>query len=106
MYNTTVSMEEVNVTIEALKKNGINAIITKNGEDAKEKVLAMIPLGSQIMTMTSVTLDTLGIAQEINESGKFDSEKKMMDKNVSAREKKMLGAAPEYTIGSVHAVTQ
>jgi L-lactate utilization protein LutB len=109
MYNSSASIEEINATVEALKKNGIEAIVAKNSEDAKDKTLAMIPLGAQVMTMTSVTLDSLSITKEINESGDFDSIRKRfekMDPKKDRREMKMLGSAPEYAIGSVHAVTQ
>lgn len=107
MYNTSASQESVEKTAQALKANGIDSYIAKDGSDAKAKVLELIPQGSQIMTMTSVTLETLGIAQELNESGSYNSVRtKLNDPNTPAREKKMLGAAPEYVVGSVHAVTQ
>ena len=47
-------------TIAALKSNGITACSVETGEEAKQKVLAMIPQGAEVMTMTSVTLDTIG----------------------------------------------
>lgn len=107
MYNTPVSSEEVTTTAEALKKNGIDSYVAKDGADAKAKVMELIPKGAQVMTMTSITLSMLGINKEIDESGNYNSVRaKLMDKNVPVREKKMLGAAPEYTIGSVHAVSQ
>jgi L-lactate utilization protein LutB len=107
MYDKPVSMEEVNAAAAALKSNGINSYIATSIDDAKKKVFELIPPGAQIMTMTSVTLDTLGLAKELNESGNYNPVRtKLMDPAVSGREKKMLGAAPEYVIGSVHAVSQ
>lgn len=106
-YNTLASKQSVLKTITALKANGIEAVFVESGVEAKKKALAMIPAGAEVMNMTSVTLDTIGLPKEINESGKFNSVRaKLMDKNVPAREKKMLGAAPEWVIGSVHAVTE
>jgi hypothetical protein len=61
------------------------------------------------MTMSSVTLDTIGLAKEINESGKYNSVKAKlmkMDRTTQGLEMQKLGAAPEYVVGSVHAVTQ
>ena len=96
-------------TAVALKANGIEVFIVGSGEEAKKKVLGIIPKGSEVMTMSSMTLDTIGISNEINESGKFDpvSNKLMkMDRNTQGAEIRKLGAAPEWTIGSAHAVTE
>ena len=96
-------------TIEALKKNGINAELVKNVDEDRKKVFSLIPKKAEVMTMTSVTLDSLGIAKEINESGKYNSIRNKLNKmNRKNQEKEMqkLVAAPEYAIGSVHAVTE
>ena len=106
-WNTVATKASVEKTIGALKANGIEAVFVKNGAEAKKKVLEIIPKGAEVMNMTSVTLDTIGVPKELNESGKFNSVRaKLMDEKVSAREKKRLGAAPEWTVGSVHAVTE
>jgi hypothetical protein len=109
-YDIVPSDEIINKTKAALEQNGITVIVTKNGEDAKQKALELIPQGSEVMTMTSVTNDTISTAKTINESGNYNPVRaKLMGpeaESVSPREKKRLGSAPEYTIGSVHAVTQ
>ena len=107
MFNTLATKKSVEKTIAALKGNGIEAVFVENGEAAKKKALSLIAEGAEVMNMTSVTLDSIGLPKELNESGKFNSVRaKLMDKSVSAREKKRLGAAPEVTVGSVHAVTE
>ena len=96
-------------TVSALKANGMDALVVDSGEQAKGKVLEIIPEGAEVMTMTSVTLDATGIADEINNSGRFDSVRKRlasMDRGKQWREMQKLGAAQEYAIGSVHAVTE
>lgn len=106
-YSIPVSQESVDKAVATLKTNGIDSYVAKDGADAWAKVRELIPKGAQVMTMTSVTLDTLGIAKQLNESGEYDSVRaKLGDPAVSPREKKMLGAAPEYAVGSVHAVTE
>ena len=93
-------------TVSSLKANGIEAFVVENGEDAKKKVFEILPEGAEVMTMSSTTLDTIGVSKEI-ESGKFNSvRKKLMDTTTQGAEKGKFGAAPEWTIGSVHAVTQ
>lgn len=108
-WETLPEIALVQKTIASLKNNGINAELVKGKEEAKKKALSLIPLDAEIMTMTSVTLDETGISKEINESGKYGSVRtKMstMDRETQKREMKKLGAAPEYVIGSVHAVTE
>ncbi|HKC14449.1 MAG TPA: lactate utilization protein [Patescibacteria group bacterium] len=96
-------------TIESLKANGIDAFSVENGKEAKEKALELIPQGAEIMTMTSVTLDSIGLPKEINESGKYDSVRNKLnslDRKTQGREMQKLGAAPEWVVGSVHGITQ
>lgn len=106
-WNTLATKEQVEKTITALKANGIDAVFVKNGIEAKKKALEIMPNDSEVMNMSSVTLDTIGLPDEINKSGKFNSVRnKLVDKKVSDIEKKQLGAAPEWAVGSVHAVTE
>ncbi len=108
-FSQPATQETVDKTIAALNANGITALKVQSGAEAKEKVLQMIPQGAEVMTMSSVTVDGLGIAQEINESGHYNSVKtklSAMDRATQGLEMQKLGAAPEWTIGSVHAVTE
>ncbi len=101
--------EAINRTIDSLKKNGIDAKFVENGEEAKKQVLSMLPEGAEVMNMTSVTLDTAGIVSELNDSNKFNSARNKlnsMNRAEEGLEMQKLGAAPEWAIGSVHAVTE
>lgn len=109
MFDQLASDETLNNVVIALQKNGIDASIVENGEAAKQKVIEMIPKGAEVMTMTSVTLDQIGITQIINESGDYDLVKEKlakMDRATQGLEMQKLGAAPEWAIASVHAVTE
>jgi L-lactate utilization protein LutC len=108
-WNTLASDEVIEKTVTALNQNGINALVVENGEEARKKVLELIPQKAEVMTMTSVTLDTVGVTSEIDESGKYVSLKKKlysMNRETQSREMQVLGAAPEWSVGSVHAVTE
>lgn len=108
-YTTIPSDEIIQKTLDALKGNGINAQVVETAEDAKEAVRKLIPEQSEIFTMTSVTLDSTGITEMINESGKYNSVRKQlnsMNRETQGREMRKLGAAPDYTLGSVHAITE
>lgn len=96
-------------TSKALEANGISVCICDNGQEAKAKVLELIPKGAEVMSMTSRTLDQVGITEEINGSGNYDSVRnKLMSMNPNTQSSQMrkLGAGPDYAIGSVHAVTE
>ncbi len=108
-YTKIPSQEVIKKTADSLHSHGINVYVAKNREDAKKKVFSIIPKGAEIMTMTSVTLEALNIIHEINESEKFKSVKRQlagMDRKTQNLEMQRLGAAPDWTIGSVHAVTE
>lgn len=106
-WTTIPNMQTIEKTIAALKENGIEALVVGSEDEAKQKALELIPEGSEVMTMTSKTLEAIGLDKIFNESGKYNSVRaKLMDKVTDPREKKRLGAAPEYTIGSAHAVTE
>ncbi len=101
--------QTIEKTIAALKQNGIEAEVVESGEKAKIKVLQMLPEAAEVMNMSSVTLETIGLVKEINESGRYDAVKpKLMSMNRATDSLKMqkLDAAPEWAVGSVHAVTQ
>jgi hypothetical protein len=108
-WNELASKASVAKTGEALKTNGIDCYVVDNKEQAREKVLELLPPGTEVMNMTSRTLETINIVGEINDSGRFSSVRNIlatMEKGGQGREKKRLGAAPKWAIGSVHAVTE
>ena len=108
-WDAKPSRQVIERTMEALNDNCINTRLAATGTDAREMVLELIPAGAEVFTMTSVTLDDIGISAEINESGRYESVRKAlfgMDPKVQGRTQRKLGAAPDYAIGSVHAVTQ
>lgn len=101
--------EAINKTKDALIKNGINVLVAENGAEAKGIVLKMIPEGAEVMNMSSVTVDSIGLAKELNESEKYNSVRgkfAKMDRKTQGLEMQKLGAAPEWSVGSVHAVTE
>ncbi|MBI3231952.1 MAG: LUD domain-containing protein [Candidatus Doudnabacteria bacterium] len=107
-FSALASQDSIDKAVQALKQNGIEAFVAENGEQAKKKVYELVPEGNEVMVMTSETLRTLGLEKEINESGKFELVKAKLAKmdESQARQKKKLGAAATYSIGSVHAVTE
>lgn len=108
-WNKPASHESLEKTIEALKQNGIHSIVVENEAEAKAAVLDLLPKEAEVMTMTSVTLAETGLDEAIDASGDYDSVKvklAKMDRAVENSEMQRIGAAPEWAVGSVHAVTE
>jgi len=103
------SDEQIERTVKALEANGIHAVVAKNGEEARRIFFESVPEGAEVFLGASVTLETLGIKDEIDQSGRYDSLRPKifaMDRATQGREIRKLGGAPDYAAGSVHAVTE
>ncbi len=107
MYTSIPNDEQIKMTVEALKANGIDAVVVNTGEEAKELVLNTIPEGAQVMTMTSVTLEKTGIVDAISQMGKHKPARNVLhSQEASEMEKKQAGHLSDWVVGSVHAVTE
>jgi L-lactate utilization protein LutC len=96
-------------TISALKLHNIEAVIAKDGAEAKAMLLAMVPNGSKVFVATSTTLEQIGAAKELDESGAYDSGRKKISAISDAKERaheRKAQTISDYTVGSVHAVTE
>lgn len=103
------SDERIQRTAKALEANGIRALVAENGEEAKRLFFELVPEGSEIFLGASVTLETIGIQQEIDKSGKYDAIRPKtfaMNREIQEREIRKLRGGPDYAAGSVHAVTE
>jgi hypothetical protein len=101
--------EQVSRTVQALEANHIHAIVVENGEEAKRVFFELVPEGAEIFLGASMTLEALGIRDEIEKSGRFDALRPKMfalDRATQGREFRKLGSSPDYAAGSVQAVTE
>ncbi len=92
----------------ALERNGITVKDVDSGEEARQAVLAQLPVGAEVFNNTSRTLELIGLAQDIERSGLYQPLRPrlyQMDREMQAREMRQLSAAPDWVVGSVHAVT-
>ena len=109
LFSEVVSDEQIQRTAQALEANGIKTLIAENAEEAKRLFYELVPDEAEIFLGASVTLETLGIQNEIDKSGRFDALRpKMfaMNRETQGREIRKLVGAPDYAAGSVHAVTE
>lgn len=109
------SDDQIERTAAALEVNGMRAIVVDTGDEARRQVFELLPAGAQVMTMGSRTLETIGVAEEINEPEepgavvRYDAIRPKltaMDMQTQRPAMRRLGASPDYAVGSAHAVTE
>jgi acyl-CoA hydrolase len=109
------SDDQIERTAAALEANGMRAIVVDTGDEARHQVFELLPAGAQIMTMGSRTLETIGVAEEINEPEDVGGERRYdavrpklmaMDMQTQWTEMRRMGASPDIAIGSAHAITE
>ena len=108
-WNTLPNRETVDATAAALSANGFEVFVVADAEAARRKALELIPAKSEVFTMASVTVDSIGLSAAINESGNYDAVRTSLGKMNGAaqgREMRKLGAGADVAVGSVHALTQ
>jgi hypothetical protein len=101
--------ERIERTSKALEANGIQTLVAEDRAEAKRLFFELIPDGSEVFLGASVTLEQLGLAADVDQSGRFDAVRpKMyaMNRETQGREIRKLIAAPDFAAGSVHAVTE
>ncbi len=98
----------VTSTVAALHAHGFGAEVVDDLAAARKAVLARIPHGARVWRNTSITLDEAGISAEIDAAdGPYESVRLAMTaQNFASRQMKEIAAAPDYALGSVHAITQ
>ena len=103
------SPDRIAAVAEALEHNGIRAFVVPSGDEARQTVASLIPPGAEVFNNTSRTLESIGVADDIERSGRYQALRVrlfQMDREMQAREMRILAAAPDYVVGSVHAVTE
>jgi hypothetical protein len=108
-FGTLADDTRVTRATAALEANGISVLRAADAAQAKAVVLGLIPDGSQVHHGASISLDSAGITDEIDKSGRYESLRPRifgMDRQTRADEIRRLSAAPDVMLGSVHAVTE
>jgi L-lactate utilization protein LutC len=106
MFKEKTGLDVLNAVAEKLTANGMSAIVVSSADEAKTKVLDMISKDESVMTMTSITLNTVGLGQALEEGGYKLARTELMSPDVAPKHKKEIGAAPDVSVASVHAITK
>ena len=100
---------EIQKTAAALGERGFTVQVVEDADAARDAVLGLIPDGSEVHQGSSATLDEIGVTNAINTSDRFNAVRPRlfaMDRATQGAEIRKLASAPEYMLGSVHAITQ
>jgi LUD domain len=103
------SEHRVRAALEALERNGITTHFVNAEEEARAIVQSILPPGAEVYNNTSRTLEVIGVAEDIEGSGRYQPLRPRlyrMDRQMQGREMRQLSAAPDWVVGSVHAVTE
>jgi hypothetical protein len=99
----------IRAALEALERNGITTHFVDADEEARNLVRSILPPGVEVYNNTSRTLEVIGVAEDIERSGRYQPLRPrvyQMDRQMQGREMRQLSAAPDWVVGSVHAVTE
>jgi hypothetical protein len=108
-FSCLSSVERLDSVAQALNDNGFNAQSVETGAEARQIVASLLPEGAEVFNNTSRTLESIGVADDIERSGRYEPLRLRlfgMDREMQAREMRVLAAAPDYVVGSAHAVTE
>lgn len=109
-YSLPADVTAIERSVKALEANGFTVEVVDDLNVAKERVESLIPHNSEVFTATSVTLDEAGLTTDLNESGKWVSVRAkfmpLYGQANKAVEMRRIGSGSDYTVGSVHAITE
>ena len=108
-FSQVAPKEQVRAVAGALERNGIACTVVDSAEKARKAVRAILPVGAEVYNNTSRTLELVGLAEDIERSGKYQPLRPrlyQMDREMQGREMRQLSASPDWVVGSVHALTE
>jgi hypothetical protein len=108
-FTGLASGERIAKAAAALERNGIRSLLAATGADARGLVRSLLVDGAEVYNNTSLTLEVIGVADDIERSGRYRPLRLRlyrMDREMQQREMRTLAASPDYVVGSVHALTE
>jgi hypothetical protein len=108
-FSRLATENRIHAALEGLERNGITTHFVDANEDARNLVRSILPPGAEVYNNTSRTLEVIGVAEDIERSGRYQPLRPrlyQMDRQMQGREMRQLSAAPDWVVGSVHAMTE
>jgi CheY-like chemotaxis protein len=107
-FSPPASKEQLRAVAGALEGNGLTCTVVDSGQEAREAVRTILPVGAEVYNNTSRTLEVIGVAEDIEQSGRYQALRPrlyQMDREMQGREMRQLSSSPDWVVGSVHALT-
>jgi hypothetical protein len=108
-FSILASDDQVTRTVQALEANHIQTIIVDTGDEARSRVLNLLPARGLVYQSASRTLELTGLAADIDHSTTFQPVRPLvraLDRATQQPEIRRLCASPDVLVGSVHAITE
>ena len=108
-FSVPASRERLERAQKALRRVNIETEIVLDRGAARDRVLELVPEGSEVHIGLSETMRELGVTSFVEQSGKYRALRPQLmklDRVTQRREMARLATAPDYMLGSVHAVTE
>ena len=108
-FSVAASRESLERAEQALRRVNIETEIVPDRDAARDRVLELVPEGSEVHVGLSETMREIGVTSVIEQSGKYRAIRPQLlklDRATQRREMAKLATAPDYMLGSVHAVTE
>ena len=103
------SAETIQAVVAALEHNHIEALVVGTAVEARDRILGLVPEGSEVHWAKSKTLDDLGLTAIFLDTTRYDPVRPrylQLDRRTQNREIRKISAAPDIMLGSVQAVTR
>jgi hypothetical protein len=108
-FSMVASREQISAVATELERNGVLCHVVDSAEEARGVVQSILPVGAEVYNNTSRTLELIGVADDIERSGRYQALRPrlyQMDREMQEREMQQLSASPDWVVGSVHALTE
>jgi len=108
-YTIPAGSAELEALATRLRERNFEVLVVADADGAKAAVLALLPEGAEVHSGKSKTLEDAGIFGELMGSGRYNflrTRLRQMNHKTQADQIRKLGAAPDFMLGSVQAVTE
>ena len=108
-FTSPASEAQLEAVAERLRERNFETVIVEDAAEAKAEVLKRVPVGANVHSGKSKTLEDAGVFDEFMHSGNYDfirSRTMKMDRRTQRDEIRKAGATPDYMVNSAHAVTE
>jgi YkgG family uncharacterized protein len=108
-FSVLASDDQIARTTQALEANHIQTLVVETGDEARSRVLGLLPARARVYQSASRTLELTGLAADIDHSTTFQPVRPMvraLDRATQQPEIRRLCTSPDVLVGSVHAITE